>query len=243
MIHRFENIASTNDEARRLSRAGAEAFTVVVADSQQAGRGRNGRLWVSPAGVGLYASVVLRPHVATEFLPSVTLLAGVAAAEAVMGCSGLPIMIKWPNDLLIYDRKVAGLLCEAELSASGDSVVIVGLGVNVNTSEALLPARTRFPATSLLIESGKHSDHEALLDAWIGRLRAWMTIFETQGVEPILAAWRQRDALTDRKLHVVLPNGEGLRGVGAGVAGDGSLLVKMDDGAVQSVIAGEVSLG
>lgn len=243
MIYRFETISSTNDEASRLAREGAEAFTVVVADSQQAGRGRNGHSWVSPAGVGLYASVVLRPRVATEFLPTVTLLAGIAAAEAVMGCSGLPVMIKWPNDLLIYNRKVAGLLCEAELFSSGDSVVIAGLGVNVNTSETALPARTRFPATSLLIESGHHTDRDALLEAWVARLRDWMAIFETQGVEQILAAWRQRDALTDRKIHVLLPDRATIRGVGAGVAGDGSLLVKLDDGSVRSVIAGEVSLG
>lgn len=243
MIHRFENISSTNDEANRLAGAGAEAFTVVVANRQQAGRGRNGHVWVSPAEVGLYASVILRPRVAIEFLPSVTLLAGIAATEAVIACSGLPAMIKWPNDVLIHNRKVAGLLCEADLSSSsGIFFVIAGLGVNVNTSEECLPMRTRFPATSLLIESGKYQDQEVLLESWVGRLREWITVFETKGVEPVLAAWRKKDALIGQKLSVMLPDGTCICGVGAGVARDGGLLVKLHDRSLRSVIAGEVYL-
>ncbi len=240
MIFRYQQIPSTNDEAMRLALVGAEAFTVVVAESQSAGRGRNGHDWVSPEGVGLYASVVLRPCVETEILPVMTLLAGIAATEAIVLLTHLPARIKWPNDVLVNGKKVAGLLCEADLAYAGGSIVIAGLGVNVNTPPQMLPIRSLYPATSLMAESGLCYERDALLAHWIECLRYWLGVLETSGPSEVLQAWRSLDALAGEELRVALPDGSRVAGREEGVAEDGSLLLRLGDGSLFRVLAGDV---
>ncbi len=224
----------------RLALAGAAEMTAVVADAQQSGRGRNGHVWESPPGVGLYVSVVLRPRVPADQLPVVTLLAGVAAAEAVSALAGVRAAIKWPNDVLVGGRKVAGLLCEADLQPASGPIVVAGLGVNVNTPVAALPPRVRFPATSLLAETGRCHDRERLLEGFLDRLRHWMAVFVSAGPGPVLAAWRGLDALEGRALVVTLPDGRCVRGVGSGVSAAGCLVLADGQGSTEAVVAGEI---
>ena len=241
MIYRFQEVPSTNDIAMRLALEGVEAFSAVVADSQSAGRGRNGHGWVSPAGVGLYASVVLRPRVEIETLSFMTLLAGIAAAEAIVLLTDLPAKIKWPNDVLVHGRKAAGLLCEADLSSAAGPIVIAGLGVNVNTPPHLMPVRVRFPATSLVIESGHLHDRDALLTCWVERLRYWVGVLESDGPADVLAAWRTMDALAGERLRVALPDGSTVEGREEGIDSDGNLLLRLEDDSLFTVMAGDVS--
>ena len=241
MIFRHQQLPSTNDEAMRLALAGAEAFTAVVAERQSAGRGRNGHEWVSPEGVGLYASVVLRPRVETETLPVMTLLAGIAATEAIILLTDLPAKIKWPNDVLVNGKKVAGLLCEADLAYADGPIVIAGLGVNVNTPPQMFPIRSLYPATSLMAESGRCHERDALLDLWIERLRYWMGVLENNGTPDVLEAWRALDALAGEALCVALPDGSSVAGREEGVTDDGALLLRLADGSLFHVIAGDVS--
>lgn len=241
MIYRYQEIPSTNDSAMRLALDGVEAFSGVVADSQTAGRGRNGHGWVSPAGVGLYVSVVLRPRVETESLPFMTLLAGIAAAEAITLLTDLPAKIKWPNDVLVFGRKVAGLLCEADLTQASGPIVIVGLGVNVNTPPHLMPVRVRFPATSLVAESGHLHDRDALLTCWVERLRYWVGVLESDGPADVLAVWRTMDALVGEHLRIALPDGSTVVGKEEGIDGHGNLLLRLEDGSLFAVMAGDVS--
>ena len=242
MILRHDELPSTNDEALRLAAEGADAFTVVAADTQSAGRGRNGRAWRSPSGVGLYASMVLRPNLAVGELPLLTLLAGVAAAEAIRAATGLPAGLKWPNDVLVRGHKVAGILCEASLGAGGDggAVVVAGLGVNVNTLPQDLPERPLYPASSLAAESGRLHDRDALLETWIARSRHWMATLKADGAAPLVARWNELDALAGLPVSIACAGGAVVAGIGRGVDATGALRVETDDG-IAHVIVGDVA--
>ena len=135
--------ASTNDIAKQLAGDGAPDGTVVLADQQFRGRGRQGRSFASPAGVGLYMSLLLRPQVAISCLPQLTLLAAVATAEAIEEVSFLPVELKWPNDILIGKKKAGGILTESFLQANQSPVAVVGIGINVNTTLEQFPAELR----------------------------------------------------------------------------------------------------
>lgn len=155
-IHRFDSIDSTNDEAIRLSEAGAEEGTIVIALEQSGGKGRRGRSWSSPPGCGLYLSVVLRPGKPFSELGQLAFVAAVAAAESIRKVSGLDARIKWPNDILINGRKVIGILIEARQVKEHESdqkpsypAAIIGIGINVNTLE--FPAELAGKATSIYL--------------------------------------------------------------------------------------------
>jgi len=221
MIHRFAVLPSTNDEALRLAAAGAPAGTAVVADAQTAGRGRAGHAWASPPGVALYLSIVLRPRLPLERLPLATLACGIAVAEAVRAETGLPAGLKWPNDVLVRDRKCAGLLCEGAPPA-----VVAGIGVNVNTPAEALPVRPIFPATSLLLETGAPQDREALLAAILDGVARWIARLEApDGPDAVVARFNALDALRGRAVAVDLPDGTVARGTAHGCAPSGALLL------------------
>ncbi len=146
---------STNSDAMRAARSGAPDGSVYFADEQLAGRGRGDHGWVSAAGEGLYASVLLRPRIATARLPLVPLAAGLAAADAIRAAASLAADLRWPNDLLIGPRKVGGILVESILHAEGPPRVVVGIGINVH--QQAFPPDLSTPATSLDLESGTTS--------------------------------------------------------------------------------------
>ena len=239
----FATIPSTNDEAMRLALEGAEPFTVVVADTQSEGRGRNGHGWTSPPGVGLYASLILRPAVSVDRVPMMTLLVGVAAAEAMKALTGLDAGLKWPNDVLVNLHKVAGILCEAAFPpGDGNPIVIAGLGVNVNTPPQALPQRPLFPASSLVAESGRLHDRDALLEGWVERSRHWMGLLENGGASELVERWRALDALSGRRLSVSVPDGSTVVGLECGVDEEGRLLLRLDDGSTSPILAGDVKI-
>lgn len=195
-IHRHVSLPSTMDEAKRLARAGAAHGTVVVAEEQTKGRGTSGHTWASPKG-GLYLSIVLR-DVAEPRL--VTLALGVAVAEA-LEVAGVEPRLKWVNDIWLNDKKVGGILVEAESVGSKVDFMVAGMGLNVNGSAATLPADVRGLATTVEEVLGCDScipDLETLLlqtiERWLGTLAS----------EPgaVIAAWRQRDALLGRNVTV-----------------------------------------
>src|SRR5690242_19863216 len=154
-IRFMPSVGSTNDVAAALAQAGAGEGTTIVAEHQTAGRGRRGRTWFSPPGAGLYVSVVLRPGDSDSLTPAVTLLtlaAGVALAEGVRAATGLPVGIKWPNDLVVERRKLAGILAEA-VGSPGVSAIILGFGINIRP--AAYPPEIASRATSLESELGR----------------------------------------------------------------------------------------
>ena len=224
-------VDSTQTEARRLADAGAPEGTVVRAEHQTQGRGRLGRHWVDESGSALLLSIVLRPTVDASRLSQLSLVAGVAVAEALGEVSGLPVSLSWPNDLLLRGLKVAGILAESYASPSAGPVVILGIGINVN--------QTRFPpdlggrATSLALETGHPFDRERLFIAVLGRLEPWYRRWVAEGFQPVRQAWRRGSVTLGRR---VLADG-GTAGIAEDLAEDGALLVRTDAGALVRRIA------
>lgn len=225
-------VDSTQTEARRLADAGAPEGTVVRAEHQTRGRGRLGRQWVDESGSALLLSIVLRPAVDASRLSQLSLVAGVAAAEALGEVSGLPVSLSWPNDLLLRGLKVAGILAESYASPDAAPVVILGIGINVN--------QTRFPpdlggrATSLALEAGHPFDRQGLLTAVLGRLEPWYRRWVAEGFQPVRQAWRRGSVTLGRRVAI----GEGASGIAVDLAEDGALIVRTDSGGVVRRVAG-----
>jgi BirA family biotin operon repressor/biotin-[acetyl-CoA-carboxylase] ligase len=241
-LHVIAICGSTSDELRGLALAGAPDATVVVADSQTAGRGRWGRRWVSPGGCNVYLSALYRPAgVPAAELPMLGFAAGVSVAEALAGCTGVAPRLRWPNDVYLAGRKVAGVLPEAVIGPQGEVAgVILGIGVNVNVDPKTLPDGVAETATSLRAVTGTTVDRAAVaarvvrcLDA---RYREWLR----DGPTAALAAWRERDETLGRRVAVQRVDGTGVRGLARDIDGRGALLIAVDGGRVEVMEAGVV---
>lgn len=235
-IHAYDTTDSTMDIAHRLAAAGEPDGSVVVAEGQTQGRGRVGRAWVSPKGKGIYASVILRPSVPIAQVSQITLVMAVAAATAVQRQTGLKPQIKWPNDLLIGPRKLAGILTELNAELNRVRYVVVGIGMNVNSSRAQLPANS----TSLAEEQGEPVDRIELARALLVELDRCYGRFLEQGLEPLLEEWRGFAAFLGRRIRVALAGDRTVDGQAVDVDSNGTLLVRTDTGIMESVSAGEV---
>ena len=234
-IQRHEVVTSTNDLAARLAEQGAAEGCVVVAEAQSAGRGRQGRAWSSPAGAGLYVSAVLRPR--SDVVPLVTIAAGVAIAEAIQTTTGLDTVLKWPNDLFVGTRKLAGILAEAGSSPTGAHHVVLGFGVNV--LPAAFPPDLASRATSLEGELGRPVDRGFLLNACLDRLAIRYQDLHHGRILSVLDAWRARAAPMLRRRVEWEAGDTRASGIAESIDDTGALLIRTDDGIVR-VISGEV---
>jgi BirA family transcriptional regulator, biotin operon repressor / biotin---[acetyl-CoA-carboxylase] ligase len=228
-------VTSTNDLAARLAENGAEEGMVVMADAQSAGRGRHGRSWASPTGAGLYVSTVLRPSEAAA--PLVTLAAGVALAEGIEEATGLTPHLKWPNDLYVGARKLAGILAEGGASPKGLPHVVLGFGINV--LPASYPPEIASRVTSLEGELGRPVDRGALLASSLVRLAARYTDLQEGRRSAVLDAWRRHAAPALRRAVEWESDGASMHGVAEDIDGSGALLVRVGDDVVR-VMSGEV---
>ena len=239
-IHYFDSVDSTNSVAQRLATEGAAEGTTVIAETQTKGRGRLGRTWVSPPFRNLYLSIVLRPPIAVARAPQIGLVAGVAVAEAV-GDWVSRATIKWPNDVLIDGRKVAGIL--TEMTADGDRLrcVIVGIGVNLNSPVEDFPPDLHDKAVSLCTASGARIDRVVFADRLLAQLEERYDRFLNHGFAAIQPLWEGLSALTGRVVQI----DDGVRryqGVVVGLAEDGTL--RLRDAAQDDVrvVAGDVTV-
>ncbi len=235
------SIDSTNEEAKRRARAGAADKTLVWAATQTAGRGRGGRLWVSPPG-NLYLSLVLRPDCPPRRAVELGFVAAVALGSALRPFTGdLPVAFKWPNDVLLRGRKVAGILIEADSqNAARLDWLVLGVGVNV----ASHPAGTDFPATSLSAEGRPGVSVEALRDAFAADFLAATEQWQRDGFQAVRARWKAQAVGLGRPISVRLPNAT-LRGTFIDLDADGALLLggETDGGTVRRITAGDVFFG
>lgn len=231
---------STNADAFRLAEEGAVEGTVVLADSQSCGKGRRGRLWASPAGVNLYCSVVLRPAIMPHEAPQLTFLSAVAVAKAIELTTKLVPEIKWPNDLLISGKKVAGLLNEMSAETDGINFVILGIGVNLNMTSDQFPEDLRHPATSLLLEAGAQVDRSRFASTMLNELDRLYSDFLLHGFVPIREEWQRRCNANGRQ---VLVNDSGTGCTGGrfiGIDADGAMLLRSADDILHRITCGDV---
>lgn len=230
-------IGSTNDEAARLAEHGAPQGTTVVASAQHAGRGRFGRAWFSPAGAGLYVSVIVRNRQAA---PLLTLAGGVAVAEGILAATGLPTEIKWPNDVVVHAgrrRKLAGVLAEGSTTADGLQYVILGFGINLRP--AAYPPEIADRATSLETELGRPVDAGLVLAETLAALAKWVALLATNHTPALLARWRELSPLA-RGASVEWETPDGVRsGRTMGIDDAGALLVRSND-RTERIISGVV---
>lgn len=237
-LHCFAEVGSTNTVARDLARDGAAEGAVVIADAQTAGRGRLGRSWTSPPGRNLYLSIVLRPRLPDARLGQVSLVAGVATCEAVR--EWCPAWIKWPNDVLVDGRKVAGLLIESE-GEEGSRFLILGIGVNLNASLADFPPELRDKAGSIQMATGRPVERERCAAALLARLEHRYDELHAQGFAPLRAAWESLSTLIGTEIRVEEPAGS-VEGVVLGLDDDGALRVRTASSGERRVVAGDVTV-
>ncbi|MHC1696495.1 MAG: biotin--[acetyl-CoA-carboxylase] ligase [Geobacteraceae bacterium] len=232
---------STNLLAFRLAENSAPEGTVVIAEAQTGGKGRLGRHWESPPGVNLYCSVILRPPMSPVRAPQLTFLSAVAVARAIEEVAQLQPTIKWPNDVLLNGRKVAGLL--NEMSAETDTIhcVVLGIGVNINMRLEQFPSDLRQPATSLYLEKGVSVNRVDFTRALLTSLDALYNDYLVHGFPGIREEWLSRSTVQGRRVRVSFGNGE-MEGVVSGVDNDGALLIARGDGTQERVLAGDVTI-
>ncbi len=238
-IYQFAALGSTNDVLKQMSEA--PEFTCVVAGEQTAGRGRRDRVWHSSPGDGLYLSVLLRPTIsagASAKIPLLSLMTAVAVAEIVtdFGVSGVDI--KWPNDVLVNDRKLSGILTESGSTGAGDARVIVGIGVNLN--HQAFPEELKQTATSMKIETGQEVDVDEFRDQLLSRLVRWYGQWKGDEDTAILGRWRQLSSYAHGQRIIVMLDHEQFTGETAGLNEDGALLVRTGDGGLRTILSGEV---
>jgi BirA family biotin operon repressor/biotin-[acetyl-CoA-carboxylase] ligase len=231
----YPEVGSTNDVAAVLADRGLPEGTVVVADAQTAGRGRHGRAWASPPGAGLYMSVVMRPM--PHAVGLLTIAAGVAFADGIQAASGLEPQLKWPNDVYMNGRKLAGILAEAGTSAAGVHHVILGCGINL--MPAAYPPDVAARATSIEAELGRPIDRGLLLVECLAALHSRYRDLQFQGGAELIARWRARAVSTFGRRVEWDAAGVTRRGIAEDVDEAGALLVR-DGGERMRVISGEV---
>lgn len=238
-IHYFAEIDSTNLEACKLAERRAGEGEVVIADTQTRGKGRMGRTWVSPPGLNLYLSVILRPELAPVHAPQMTLMAAVALAETVQAFIPRPVQIKWPNDILVEGKKLAGILSESSCEPDRIRFVVIGIGVNVNFPQALMPQEIKDTATSILSLTHTLVDRTILAQRLIQNLDQCYGDLEDRGFPSMAGRWERFFYLRGKRVRVEMLH-SALSGRVVGIDVDGALLLEDESGVAQRIVAGDV---
>ena len=234
----YDTVDSTNSVAFSLAERGVSSGTAVFAEAQSKGRGRLDRNWVSPKSKGIYLSLVLRPQIASDKTALITLLAAVGCCETIRRVCGLRAQIKWPNDILVNNKKVCGILTEIETQGSKIKFIILGIGINVNTPISKLPAG----ASSLREEAGKARAQFCRLELareLLRRLDRQYLSFKHKGSAGIITQWKNLSALSGKRVKVSFAH-RTIEGQAQDIDEHGALIVRLDNGLKQHVVAGDV---
>jgi BirA family biotin operon repressor/biotin-[acetyl-CoA-carboxylase] ligase len=232
-IHYFETVDSTNDMAKKMGPK-AEEGTVVIAEVQESGRGRKGDRWVSPKG-GIWLSVILKPGILPAHAPRLTLMAGVAVANT-MRQFGVEASIKWPNDVVIGERKICGILTEMDAEADHIGFVVIGIGINANVSLDELPEELRGGCMSLISIKGECINRAEFVQSLLRSLETEYLRFKVDGFPKILEDWLSLSNTIGRQVDVITPH-KIISGKATGINADGALVVENDEG-VHEIMAG-----
>lgn len=234
-------VDSTNEWAKELAMYGACEGTVVIAETQTGGRGRLGREWVSPTG-GLWFSLILRPKLRPTEAVKLTFVAGLAVAKVLREMFDLKAETKWPNDVLVNERKICGILIEMSMKGETVNFVVVGVGVNANFDvEKVFPKPLRKVATSLENEVGRKVKLEHLFKGLLEKLENFYELFIKEGFDSVLEEWKNYAGFLGRHVEVTSPT-EKLSGYALDVDREGALVLRLEDGTIRRILVGDVSL-
>ena len=236
----FEETVSTNNEIRSLAEQGAPHGTLAVAERQLGGKGRRGRVWTSPAGVGIWMSMLLRPQIDPMAASMLTLVMALSTRRGIEKATGLKSEIKWPNDLVLNKKKICGILTEMSTELMEIQYVIPGTGINVNQME--FPDDIKATATSLRIESGKIQKRSEIIAAIMEAFEGYYdTFMKTRDMSGLIEEYNANLVNLGNEVCVLDPAGE-YRGISEGINKEGALLVRLSDGTLKEIISGEVSV-
>jgi BirA family biotin operon repressor/biotin-[acetyl-CoA-carboxylase] ligase len=244
----LKETASTNDDVLRMGRdRGCKEGLVVVADYQSHGRGRHGRKWISPPGVNLYFTVLLRPPIPPEEATILSLMASVAVVDGIRRYTGIHASIKWPNDIMIGDKKVGGILMEARTKGGIVEMVALGIGINVNMHSGMFDREIRGLATSLKEEAGQDIHRPDLLREILGQMDYWYNELLKGNRGLIIEEWRRRDSTMGNEVVVQMLGSQGrpaggIRGLAEDIDERGCLVIRLSSGAIRRVSSGDVTI-
>ncbi|MEF9959784.1 MAG: biotin--[acetyl-CoA-carboxylase] ligase [Niameybacter sp.] len=234
----YEETDSTNTRLKVWAKEGAKEGSVVIADQQTKGKGRQGKVWESPKEDGIWMSILVKPAISMDKIPQITLLAGLAICEVLRDVTGLDTMIKWPNDLVVNGKKVCGILCEL-VKVGDETAVIIGVGINVNSK--------KFPddlpyATSLYLEGKETYVRETIIKCLLEHLEGYYILYkEVLSLEPILKTYKTRCMNMNQEVQI-LGSTYSFTGVVKDIDVEGRLVVENSDGVYEYILAGEVSV-
>lgn len=236
-LHHYETLESTNAKAFELAQEGGSHGEVIITEHQTAGKGRRGRSWVSPSGKSLALSVILRPEIAPSRAPEVTLVAAVALAETLRD-SGVEATIKWPNDVQIAGKKVAGILTELSADVERVHFVVLGIGVNLNAELTDYPPELAEIVTSVSMNRSSPVHRALFTAALLAKLEQWLDTWTDHGFEPVRKAWKGLASTLGQDVLVRADSRE-LRGIAEDIDESGALLLRVGD-KLERVLSGDV---
>lgn len=242
LVYHFDQVSSTNSVARLIAQCGAADGTIVMSESQTAGKGRRSRHWDSPPGKGLLMSMILKPPIALKEIPQLTLLAGVAVADSLKKMGLNKTGIKWPNDIIIDGKKVCGILAESLNSKHYGQIVIIGTGINVNHDTSDLPPDCRASSTSLSLETTSHWARMQVLREYVATWNLHYQKYLTSGSNYIREKWIQHNHTLGRDV-VISCGPDSIPGRAIDISENGGLLVQLANGEIKEFLAEDVSLG
>lgn len=236
----YEKVGSTNTIAFDLAEKAKEG-TVVIADSQEKGRGRLGRTWISPPGVNIHMSIILRPEIEPKDMTLITIMASVACATALRRATGLDISIKWPNDLMASDKKLGGILTELKTDQKRILFTIIGIGININIELDQFPDDVRKIASSIKNETGKPYSRENIVTEILNEMNKWYIILNTMEKETLLSAWQNLTSTLGRDVMVIVGQ-ETYTGLAEAIDDEGMLILRLPSGELKRVSSGDLTV-
>lgn len=237
----LESVSSTNTVAMEMASKGCAEGTIVMAETQTAGKGRLGRIWISPPGRNLYLSIVLRPSISPRDATALTLLSAVACTSAIRRSTAVEATIKWPNDIIVGDRKLGGILTEIKADIDRITYAVVGIGINVNLTPADMPDEIKAIATSVIEQTGEPCSRTELAAEVIREFGKWYGLLMTKGKQVVIDEWLSLSSTIGK--HVLVSAGNVLlEGSAEGIDDEGLLILKLADGTHRKISAGDVTI-
>lgn len=237
----YDSIDSTNSKAKELAEGGERHGTVIISEEQTTGRGRLGRNWISPKYKGIWMSVILRPNIITENISQITLLGAAAVQKAIMKM-GIKTSIKWPNDIVLNNKKICGILTEMSGEIDHINYLVMGIGINVNLDEEDIPLDLKDVATSLLEESGKHIDRKILLANVLNSFEELYSDFVRNGnIKETIDICRKNSILIGKEIQLI-NRGKRKTVKAIDISDSGELVIENAKGVVEYIVSGEVSI-
>lgn len=237
----FNTINSTNTYAMELAEKGYPEGTTIIADAQTGGKGRLGRKWLSPPGKNLHMSIILRPAISPRDAAILTVMSAVACASAIKRLLSIPVSIKWPNDLMVSDRKLGGILTEMKADIDRIFHAVIGIGININLQAGDMPDEIKACATSIKNETGDAQSRTLIAIEIIKELDRWYSILLNIGKKPVIEEWLKLSSTIGRAVKVTVGNNV-FTGIAGTIDDEGMLILKLPDNTVKKINAGDVTI-